>query len=260
MNSPPKLAISVDAGVRQMNGQRYEAVLRLSEALSQCREPEDLTKILSEQLREFLEFLQFYIVVYKENSTEVEWAVVGREKSLVSAYADVPVEQRPSWQAYTTQEPFHIRDWNTDERVPAASRKELQLKGLTSGRWFLFPSPRHIAAWARWACPDTLGLLTAVMTLAFCDSLVELSHSRLTTISISAGRRLQTRNWSVRMRDCNAVNESCAMLSKPFHPWHGRPQQMGRLNSSTVAGWITLGLRRTKRRVGVGQPQFIQTI
>src|ERR1700692_3477788 len=101
------------------DGRRYEAVLRLSEALSLCQEPEDLTKILSEQLREFLDFLQFYIVIYKENSTEVEWAVVGRRKSLVAGYADVPVEQRPSWQAYTTQEPFHIHDWNTDERVPA---------------------------------------------------------------------------------------------------------------------------------------------
>src|SRR6201993_1852601 len=100
------------------DGPRYEALLRLSEALSASQEPEDLTKILSEQLREFLDFLQFYIVIYKENSTEVEWAVVGREKSLVAAYADVPVDQRPSWQAYTTQEPFHIFDWRTDERVP----------------------------------------------------------------------------------------------------------------------------------------------
>ena len=70
-------------------------MLRLSEALSLCPEHEDLTKILSEQLREFLAFLQFYIIVYKENSTEVEWALVGREKSLAAAYADVPVGQRP---------------------------------------------------------------------------------------------------------------------------------------------------------------------
>src|SRR6202034_4668636 len=88
---------------RRTDGRRYEAVLRLSEALSLCQEPEDLTKILSEQLREFLVFLQFYIVVYKDNSTEVEWAVVGREKSLVAAYRDVPVQQRPSWEAYITQ-------------------------------------------------------------------------------------------------------------------------------------------------------------
>ena len=55
-------------------------MLRLSEAQSLCPEPEDLTEVLSEQLREFLAFLQFYIIVYKEKSSEVEWAVVGREE------------------------------------------------------------------------------------------------------------------------------------------------------------------------------------
>src|SRR5580700_8913786 len=110
--------------------QRYEAVLRLSEALSLCTEPEDLTKILSEELREFLDFLQFYIVVYKEKSSDVEWAVVGREKSLVSAYADVPVQQRPSWQAYTKQEPVYIRHWNTDERVPSRLKQGIAVQGL----------------------------------------------------------------------------------------------------------------------------------
>jgi PAS domain S-box-containing protein len=138
--------MSVQASIPQRtDGRRYEAVLRLSEALSLCQEPEDLTKILSEQLREFLDFFQFYIVVYKENSTEVEWAVVGREKSLLSAYADVPVEQRPSWQAYTRQEPIYIRDWNTDEGIPIRLKQGLQLKGLTSGRSSLFLT-RHSAA------------------------------------------------------------------------------------------------------------------
>jgi hypothetical protein len=120
-------------------GRRYEAVLRLSEALSLCREPEDLTKILSDQLREFLEFLQFYIIVYKENSTEVEWAVVGREKSQMAAYADVPVQQRPSWQAYTTQEPFHIHDWNTDERTLARLKEGIAAQGLDVGPLVFVP-------------------------------------------------------------------------------------------------------------------------
>src|ERR1700756_5128063 len=89
-------------------GSRYDAVLRISEVLSACRETEDLTRILSEQLREFLDFLQFYIIVYKENSTEIEWAVVGSEKDLISAYADVPVQDRPSWRAYAPQDPISI--------------------------------------------------------------------------------------------------------------------------------------------------------
>jgi formate hydrogenlyase transcriptional activator len=121
------------------DGRRYEAVLRLSEALSACREPEDLTRILSEQLREFLAFLQFYIVVYKENSTDVEWAVVGQEKNLVAAYADVPVEQRPSWQAYSTQEPFHIRDWNGDLRVPERLKQGIATQGLDVGPLLFVP-------------------------------------------------------------------------------------------------------------------------
>jgi len=132
--------MSVHASIPQRaDGRRYEAVLRLSEALSLCQEPEDLTKILSKQLREFLDFLQFYIIVYKENSTEVEWAVVGREKSLVSAYADVPVQQRPSWQAYITQQPFHIADLNTDERVPGRLKQNLAAQGIETGPLVFVP-------------------------------------------------------------------------------------------------------------------------
>ena len=120
-------------------GSRYEAVLRISEALSACRETEDLTRILSEQLREFLDFFQFYIVCYKENSTEVEWAVVGSEKNLISAYADVPVEDRPSWRAYATQEPFHIADWDADERVPARLKQGIADQGLHIGPLVFVP-------------------------------------------------------------------------------------------------------------------------
>ena len=120
-------------------GSRYEAVLRISEALSACRETEDLTRILSEQLREFLDFFQFYILVYKENSTEVEWAVVGSEKNLISAYADVPVEDRPSWRAYATQEPFHIADWDADERVPARLKQGIAAQGLQIGPLVFVP-------------------------------------------------------------------------------------------------------------------------
>jgi hypothetical protein len=65
-------------------------VLRLSEALSQCREPEELTEILSDQLREFLEFLQFHIVVYRE-LMEVERLVVGEEENLL--VARIPLAQ-----------------------------------------------------------------------------------------------------------------------------------------------------------------------
>jgi formate hydrogenlyase transcriptional activator len=124
---------------RRSDGRRYEAVLGLSEALFSCREPEELTKILSEQMAEFLNFVQFYIIIYKENSTAVEWAVLGREKSLMSAYAGVPVEQRPSWQAYSMQAPFHIANWNADERVPAGLKQGLAAQGIEIGPLVFVP-------------------------------------------------------------------------------------------------------------------------
>ncbi|HEX4748209.1 MAG TPA: sigma 54-interacting transcriptional regulator, partial [Bryobacteraceae bacterium] len=138
---------------------RYEAVLRLSEALSICREPEELTKTLSEQLGEFLDFFQFYIIVYRENSTDVEWAVLGSEKSLISAYADVPVQERPSWRAYATQEAFHIADWNTDERVPARLKEGIAAKGLEIGPLVFVPltTPhRHLGALGISGFPGTV--------------------------------------------------------------------------------------------------------
>ena len=135
----PKRDRRPDVPVPARGDTRYEAVLRLSEGLSTCREPEDLTKILSAQLREFLDFFQFYIVVYKENSREVEWAVVGPENSLISAYADVPVQERPSWRAYATQEPFHISDWDADERVPERFKQGIAAQGLQIGPLVFVP-------------------------------------------------------------------------------------------------------------------------
>src|SRR2546427_2970987 len=140
MSNPLKQELSGHVRIPPRNeGRRYEALLRLSEALSACREPEELTKILAEELREFLEFLGFYIIVYKKNSTEVEWAVLGQEKSLVSAYSGVPVEERPSWRAYATQEPVHIADWNVDERIPQQLKGGLPAQGIEVGSLAFVP-------------------------------------------------------------------------------------------------------------------------
>src|SRR5258706_8856537 len=80
------------------------------------------------------------------------------------------------------------------------------------------------------------------------------------TISISGGRRSHMENYNVRTSGCNAVSESFAKLLKPFRPWHGPPQQMVPLNSSMVAGWLTLASRRIKRWVGARQLRFIRMI
>lgn len=138
--SPTEQEIGGDVhGLPESIVRRYGAILRLSEVLSRCREPEELTGILSGELREFLKFLQFYIVVYKEGSTEVDWAVVGLEKNQVKSYAEVPIQQRPSWRAYATQEPIHIHDWKADTTIPARLKEGVAALGLDVGSLVFVP-------------------------------------------------------------------------------------------------------------------------
>src|ERR1700761_8902407 len=54
------------------NQQRYEAALRIGEAIAACREPEELARTLADHLGEFLHFDHLYLMIFKENSREIE--------------------------------------------------------------------------------------------------------------------------------------------------------------------------------------------
>ena len=120
VGAPPS-SMSTDAlSSPESNTQRYEAVLRISEALVACREPEELARVLADQLGEFLSFDHLDVMVLKENSTEIEWHAWG--KGGLPPGEDLPAEDLPRWHAYNTQEPLHIADWNADERFPLVKR------------------------------------------------------------------------------------------------------------------------------------------
>jgi len=61
---------------------RYEAVVRISEVIAACGEPEDLATTLASEIGKFLHFDHLYFVVLKENSKEIEYLVWVRAKSL----------------------------------------------------------------------------------------------------------------------------------------------------------------------------------
>jgi PAS domain S-box-containing protein len=240
-----------DAYIPERNdGRRYEAVLRLSEALSVCAEPEDLTMVLSEQLREFLDFLHFYIIVYKENSSEVEWAVVGREKSLMAAYADVPVELRPSWQAYATQEPFHIRDWNTDERVPARLKQGIAAQGLDVGPLVFLPltTPhRRLGALGMSGPPGTIYSSDDVSFLRLIGRVVAFAiddNFNLRRAEV-AQRELQRQNEQLQRseRELREVIETIPSMAWAAAPdgaaefFNGRWLAYAGLTSDQAKGW-----------------------
>ena len=99
----------------ESDSHRYEAVLRISEAIAACGEPEELAKTLADQIGRFLHFEHLYFLVVKENSKEIEYMVWGKGPL---PFPDLPVEELPLWDAVRSSDPQHTADWDTEERYP----------------------------------------------------------------------------------------------------------------------------------------------
>ena len=99
--------------VSESTAQRYEALLSISEALSACSEPEELARVLADQLDGVIHFDHLDVLVFKENSKETEWQAWGKGPVCLP---DLPIEELPLWQVHHSQEPLHIVDWDSDER------------------------------------------------------------------------------------------------------------------------------------------------
>jgi formate hydrogenlyase transcriptional activator len=124
------------AAVAEINQQRYDAVLRISEALSACSQPDELAKILADQLERVLSFEHLDLLVLKENSKEMEWRAWGKAAPLIP---DLPVEKLLTWHVLNSQEPLHVTDWNSDERVPKQLKDVVSASGLNFGAVLLVP-------------------------------------------------------------------------------------------------------------------------
>src|SRR6266481_4883344 len=112
MNPEPQLALGTDA-------KRYAALFHISEALSACGEPEQMARVLADQLRGLISFDHLDVLILKENSSEIEWHGWG---TAPAAFPDLPVEETSSWHVYNTQEPCHIADWDADDKFPRLKR------------------------------------------------------------------------------------------------------------------------------------------
>src|SRR5271156_4052783 len=113
----------------QSERHRYEAVLRISEAIAACSEPEELARTLADEIGKFLYFDHLYFVVVKENSKEIEYLVWGKGPRPL---ADLPLEALPWWEVVRSRDPQHTADWDTEERYPQFKEWAKKI-GLGSG-------------------------------------------------------------------------------------------------------------------------------
>jgi formate hydrogenlyase transcriptional activator len=180
----------------EINKQRYDAVLRISEALSACTRPGDLAKILAEQLEQVILFEHLDVVVLKENSNEIEY--YGRGKGALPI-PDLPVEKLLSWHVYNSQEPLHITDWNTDERVPEQLKDAARTIGINVGSVLLVPltTPHRRLG--------TLGIASAAdITFTSDDIAFLLLIARVVAFAIHDGlnlRRSQAAQASLQLQN-----------------------------------------------------------
>jgi formate hydrogenlyase transcriptional activator len=100
----------------ECDSDRYEAVLRISEAIAACcREPEELARTLADEIGTCLHFDHLYFMVLKENSAEIEYLVWGKGPLPLP---DLPLKDLPWWEGMQSGKPHHTADWAEEERYP----------------------------------------------------------------------------------------------------------------------------------------------
>jgi formate hydrogenlyase transcriptional activator len=100
---------------RETSSEWYDGVLRISDALCTCCEPEELAKSLANELERLLHFDHLYLAVLQENSKEVEYRVCGKGSVPLP---DLPMEELPIWEAISGPRPVRPVHWDGEERSP----------------------------------------------------------------------------------------------------------------------------------------------
>ena len=74
-----------------------------------------MARNLADALAKILHFDQLFLLVVKENSKEIESAVLANGQLTLP---DLPLEDLPSWKAFDGQDLLYVADWSTEERFP----------------------------------------------------------------------------------------------------------------------------------------------
>jgi formate hydrogenlyase transcriptional activator len=121
---------------------RYEALIRVYEALDACSEPETLARGLAGQLKSVIDFDYLMVLLFTEGSDGVEWRASSRSGGLLP---DARIEGLRRWLEDTIRGPFHVTEWERDDRVSPGLKAWAVANGVTIGSAVLVPltTPRR---------------------------------------------------------------------------------------------------------------------
>ncbi len=108
-----------EAPAEHLPSERYEALIRVSQAISAHRDPKDLFRAMTTELHRVVDFDGIVVAQYDEASNEILWSAceVCSQQGPVSP-PDIPADETITKWVYERQEPLVIPALDRDTRFP----------------------------------------------------------------------------------------------------------------------------------------------
>src|SRR5712692_10878422 len=99
--------------------ERYEALIRVSQAIGAHRDPKDLFRAMATEMHRVVQFNGIVVAQYDEASNEIVWTAceVCSEQGPISP-PDIPADETITKWVYQSQEPLVIPSLNRETRFP----------------------------------------------------------------------------------------------------------------------------------------------
>ena len=112
---------------------RYEALIRVSQAIGTHHDPEELFQVLTNELRRVIKFDAIGVVQYDEAGNEIGWHLAEKCKEMRDRPCeDLPQEETIPWWVYQNQQPVVITCLQRETRFPRAL-EAIRACGICSG-------------------------------------------------------------------------------------------------------------------------------
>jgi formate hydrogenlyase transcriptional activator len=121
------------AAFTEQEPSRYEALIRVSQAIGTHHDPEELFQVLTEELRRVIKFDAVGVVQYDEAGNEIGWHLAEKCQEMTDRPCkDLPQEETIPWWVYQNQQPVVITCLNSETRFPRAL-EAIRACGICSG-------------------------------------------------------------------------------------------------------------------------------
>src|SRR5438309_2137811 len=115
------MSMAAEAVLVEQEPTRYEALIRVSQAIGVHRDPAELFQVLSNELRSVVKFVSIGVVQYDEAGKEIVWHLAEKCKQMRGGRCgDIPQEETIPWWVYQHQRPVVIPCLERETRFPRA--------------------------------------------------------------------------------------------------------------------------------------------